>query len=167
MRRLTLLVLLAFAFCIAKAQVSVALVAGPQINSVSPTFSLNPDTNSVYSAAKHTGINIGFIANAALNKKQSLFFRTGMMYSAKGSQLTQSYDTSNVDLSDGKHLLQTTTNLKVNYIDIPVEVLYKAHLKGKTKFLLGGGLQGSLFYSGSTDWSTISAYKDDQTSPTK
>ncbi|MGZ3854171.1 MAG: OmpA family protein [Flavisolibacter sp.] len=167
MRRLTLLVLLAFAFCIAKAQVSVALVAGPQINSVSPTFSLNPDTNSVYSAAKHTGINIGFIANAALNKKQSLFFRTGMMYSAKGSQLTQSYDTSNVDLSDGKHLLQTTTNLKVNYIDIPVEVLYKAHLKGKTKFLLGGGLQGSLFYSGSTDWSTISAYKDDPTSPTK
>ncbi|HEY6956243.1 MAG TPA: OmpA family protein [Flavisolibacter sp.] len=167
MRRFFLLVHVALACSISKAQVSVALVAGPQFNSVTPAFSLNPDTNSVYSTAKHTGITFGFIANAAINKKQNLFFRTGMMYSAKGSQLSQQYDTSKVDLSDGKHLLQTTTNLKLNYIDIPVNLLFKAPMKGKTKFLLGAGVQGSLFYNGSTDWSTINAYKDDPTSPTK
>ena len=167
MRKLTLLVLVALICGTSKAQVSVALIAGPQINSVTPAFSLAPDTSSIYSAAKHTGITFGFIANAAINKKQNLFFRTGMIYSAKGSQLSQMYDTSDVDLSNGKHLLQTTTNLKVNYIDIPVNILFKAPMKGKTKFLLGAGVQGSLFYNGSTDWSTINAYKDDPTSPTK
>jgi len=34
-------------------------------------------------------------------------------------------------------------------------------LKGKTKFLLGGGVQASLFYNGSTDFSSIKIYTDD------
>jgi OmpA-OmpF porin, OOP family len=166
MRKLFSFVLVAPICFIVHAQISVALVAGPQFNSVTPAFSLNPDTSSIYNASKHTGLNFGFIANSALNKKQTLFFRTGVMYSCKGSQLNQQYDTSMVDLSDGKHLLETTTSLKINYIDIPTNLLLKLPLKGKTKFLLGGGLQGSLFYNGSTNYSTITAYKDDPSSNT-
>jgi OmpA-OmpF porin, OOP family len=167
MRKLFSFVLLACLGFVAKAQITVALVAGPQFNSVTPAFSLNPDTSSIYNASKHTGLNFGFVANSALNKKQNLFFRTGVIYSSRGSQLHQQYDTSTVDLSDGKYLVETTTSLKVNYIDIPVNLLFKLPLKGKTKFLLGGGVQGSLFYNGSTNYSTIKAYKDDPSSSTK
>jgi OmpA-OmpF porin, OOP family len=167
MRKVFSLVLLAPICMVANAQISVALVAGPQFNSVTPAFSLNPDTSSIYSASKHTGLNFGFVANSALNKKQTLFFRTGVMYSSKGSQLNQQYDTSMVDLSDGKHLLETTTSLKVNYIDIPADLLLKIPMKGKTKFLLGAGLEGSLFYNASTNYNTINAYKDDPSSSTQ
>ena len=144
-----------------KAQFTVAIVAGPQVNSVRPAFSVNPDTTSSYSLSNYTGLNFGFIANAALNKKQTLFFRTGVLYSARGSKTFQNYDTSNVNLTSGKYPLETTTVLKLNYIDIPVNLLYKFPLKGKTKFLLGGGAQVSLFYNGSTDYTSIKVYKED------
>jgi len=144
------------------AQFSVAVVAGPQINSVTPAFSLQPDSNSVYTISKHTGLNLGVIANASLNQRQTLFLRTGILYSAKGSQVFQQFDTSAVNIWDGKkHFLEATTNLKINYIDVPVNLLYKFPLKGKTKFLLGGGLQTSLFYNGSTDFNSIKIYGDD------
>lgn len=156
MRKLILsltVVVLCFAV---KAQFSAAVVAGPQINSVTPAFSMNYDTTSSYNITKRTGLSFGFIANAPLSKKQTLFFRTGVVYSERGSQAFQTYDTTNVDFADGKkHFLETTTNLKVNYIDIPADLLYKFRLKGKTKFLLGGGLQFSLFYNGSTDFTTV------------
>ena len=159
------LILTPFLVCICiftKAQFSVALVAGPQINSVTPAFSLHPDSNSTSHISKHTGLNVGFIGNTSLNKKQTFFFQTGFLYSAKGSQVFQQFDTSVVNLSDGKkHFLEATTNLKINYIDIPVNLLYKYPLKGKTKLLLGGGVQASLFYNGSTDFNSVKVYLDD------
>lgn len=145
---------------IAEAQFSVAIVAGPQVNSVTPNFSLNQDTSSTYSITKRAGLNFGFIGNIPLNKKQTFFFRTGVLYSEKGSQAFQSYDTTNADFTNGqKHFFETTTNLKVNYIDFPVNLLYKFPLKGQTKFLLGAGVQSSLFYNGSTDFLAVSAFK--------
>jgi outer membrane protein OmpA-like peptidoglycan-associated protein len=157
MRRLILSLAVSAFFITANAQFSVAIVAGPQVNSVSPNFSLQPDTSSTYSVTKHTGLSFGFIANSPLNKKQTLFFRTGAIYSARGSQTYQAFNTSNVNLADGDlHLSEATTNLKLNYIDIPVNLLYKFPLKGKTKFLLGAGAQASLFYNGSTDFTTVS-----------
>jgi OOP family OmpA-OmpF porin len=161
MRKLILSLSSAFLCLISYAQFSVAIVAGPQINSVNPVFSLNPDTGSLYSATKHTGLNVGFIGNSILNKKQTLFFRTGALYSERGVQTFQAFDTSNADLTNGKHFLETTTNLKINYIDIPINLLYKFPLKGKTKFLIGGGLQASLFYNGSTDVTSVKVYKVD------
>jgi outer membrane protein OmpA-like peptidoglycan-associated protein len=151
-----------------EAQFSVAIVAGPQVNSVTPDFSLNPDTSSIYSITKRTGLNFGFIGNIPLNKKQTFFFRTGILYSERGSQAFQSYDTAGADFRDGKkHFLETTTNLKVNYIDAPLNLLYKFPLKGKTKFLLGAGVQTSLFYNGSTDFLAVNVYKVFPDSPAK
>lgn len=160
MRKLVSAFAILFCFFTSKAQFSIAIVAGPQINSVSPTFSSYYDTSSTYSLTKRTGLSFGFIANSALNKKQTLFFRTGAIYSERGSQTFQTFDTANINLSDGKHFFQATTNLKVNYIDIPVNLLYKFPLKGKTKFLLGAGGQASLFYNGSTDFTSVKVYKD-------
>jgi OOP family OmpA-OmpF porin len=142
-----------------KAQFSVAIVAGPQINSVNPDFSLHPDTSSLYSPTKFTGLSFGFIGNAALNKKQTLFFRTGVLYSARGSRVYQDFDTTNLDLTKDEHFLYGTTVLKINYIDVPVNFLLKLPIKGKTKFLFGVGVQTSLFYNGSTDFSGMRVYK--------
>jgi OmpA-OmpF porin, OOP family len=160
MRKLILSLTVVVLCFTAKAQFSVAVVVGPQINSVTPAFSLNYDTTSSYNVTKRTGLSFGFIANAPLGKKQNLFFRSGVVYSERGSQTFQPYDTSNVNFADGKkHFIETNTNLKLNYIDIPVDLLYKFPLKGKTKFLLGAGLQSSLFYNGSTDFTAVDSGK--------
>lgn len=142
----------------AKAQFSVALVGGPQSNSVTPAFTMTPDTVR-HGVKRQIGINFGFVGNVALDKKRTLFFRTGVLYSAKGSQADQYFDTTNVDIDEGPYMVYANTKLKLNYIDVPVNLLYKLPLKGKTKFLFGGGLQGSMFYNGSTDFSTIKAEK--------
>lgn len=158
MRKVILsLFILCFCTC-SKAQFSVALVGGPQSSSVSPDFLLLPDTVKK-SASRYTGINIGLIGDIPLNRKQSLVFRTGILYSAKGSQAVQNFDTSKVDLTTGKYLMQANTTLNVNYIDVPVNFILKLKLAGKTKFILGGGATASLFYNGSTTLNTISVSK--------
>lgn len=157
MRKLILALFVVAFSATVNAQLSVAIVAGPQINSVSPNYSLLPDTTSAYTITKHTGLNFGFVANSPLNKKQTVFLRTGAIYSAKGSQTFQAFDTTNVNRADGdQHITEATTNLKVNYIDLPLNLLFKFPLKGKTKFLFGAGGQASLFYNGSTDFTTVS-----------
>lgn len=157
--RKSILSLAAFLLCLAsKAQFSLAMVGGPQSNAVSPAFTLLPDT-VLNSTSRYTGLNFGFIGHVRLNRSQMLFLRTGVLYSAKGSQTFQQFDTANVNLTDGKHLLRANTRLKTNYIDVPVNLLLKLPVKGKTKFLLGGGITASLFYNGSTDLSTIKVYK--------
>jgi OmpA-OmpF porin, OOP family len=153
------LYLSALFFCVAaKAQFTVAVVGGPQFTSVTPAFILHPDTVSK-NPMKRSGVNLGFIAQLPVNKKQSLFFRTGVIYSQKGSKVQQQFDTSNVDIVAKQSLLQVTSDLSVNYIDAPLNLVYKLPIKGKTKFIIGAGLQASLFYNGKTNFSTVKIKK--------
>jgi outer membrane protein OmpA-like peptidoglycan-associated protein len=160
MKKHTIYLLLLFCSMAAKAQFTVAVVAGPQATSVNPAFVLHSDTVAK-NVMHRSGLNIGFIANLPIssNHKQSLFFRTGIIYSQKGSKVQQLFDTSKVDMVAHKSLLQANTDLRVSYIDAPFNLLYKLPLKGKTKFIFGGGLQASLFYSGNTSLGTLKVYK--------
>jgi outer membrane protein OmpA-like peptidoglycan-associated protein len=142
----------------AKAQFSVAIVGGLQTTSVSPAFTLLPDTVSK-NATNKTGVKVGFIANVPVNEQQTLFFQTGIIYSQRGSKTLQHFDTSNIDLTAKKALFNATTDLNVNYIDAPINLVYKLPLKGKTKFIIGGGVQASLFYNGKTNLTTVKVYQ--------
>jgi outer membrane protein OmpA-like peptidoglycan-associated protein len=164
MRKFIFSAVILTAFLNANAQFSIAVVGGPQSNGTTPSFTTRPDSSSEMTLTRHTGLNFGFVGIVPLNKKQSVFFRTGAMYSARGSQVFQSFDTTSVDLTKGDHYLDGTTILKVNYIDIPANLLLKFPMKGKTKFLLGGGVQASIFYNGSTDFSGTSLSKRTQAS---
>jgi OOP family OmpA-OmpF porin len=158
MRKFSLYLVALFLCMAAKAQFTVAVVGGPQFTSVTPAFILHPDTPSK-NLMKRSGVNLGFITQVPLDKKQSLFFRTGVIYSEKGSKVVQSFDTSNIDLTLNKSLLSATTQLSVNYIDAPFNLVYKLPIKGKTKFIIGAGLQASLFYNGKTNFSTVKIEK--------
>ncbi len=158
MRKFSLYLVALFLCMAAKAQFTVAVVGGPQFTSVTPAFMLHPDTVSKNSMTR-SGINIGFIAQIPLDQKQSLFFRTGVMYSEKGSKVVQGFDTSKVDIVAKQSLLQATSDLSVNYIDAPFNLVYKLPIKGKTKFIIGAGLQASLFYNGKTNFSTVKVKK--------
>ena len=140
-----------------KAQFSVAIVGGPQVSSVSPAFILHPDTLSS-KASSRTGLRFGFTASVPVNQKQSLFFQTGVLYSQKGSRVLQSFDTTNVDISE-RTLFTVNTLLDANYIEMPLNLIYKVTLKGKTRFMIGAGLVPTIFYNGSTQLNKLEIYK--------
>lgn len=135
-------------FAAAHAQFNGALVIGPQGATVSPAFTVLPDTAARTSTAKG-GIRIGIITNIPLSNR--FYLHTGIIYSAKGAKEQQVFD----EATSG--LRTAITQLNVNYIDAPVNLLYKQPLKGKTNILLGAGPQLSLFYTGSLIHSTIDA----------
>lgn len=143
---------------VVKAQFSAAIIGGPQATSATPAFILHPDT-AANNTMKKSGIRVGFIGNIPVNARKTLFFQGGVIYSQKGSKVQQRFDTSNVDLGTKKALFLATTDLSVNYIDIPLNLVYKLPLKGKTKFVIGGGLQASLFYSGKTSFTAVKIYQ--------
>jgi len=164
MKKLLLFLFAALAFSYSKAQSSIAITGGLQNASVSPDFILYPDTLKKLSTQK-TGVLLGFIANIPL--KGNLFLHTGIVYSAKGSNWTQFYDTANLyintkDLPIGKKSkpFSTNTKLNVNYIDVPLNLMYKLPIKKSSSLTIGVGPQASIFYNGNSTSFTINVSQD-------
>ena len=154
----------AITFFICQAQTSIAIVGGIQQAKVSPDFLVYPDTLTKVKTGK-TGVTIGLIANMPMGK--NFFFRTGVIYSAKGSNQTQFYDTTdlyartkNLPLSKRKLPYSINTKLNVNYIDIPVNLMYKLRFKNNTGLIVGAGPQASIFYNGSSSSFAIDVSQD-------
>jgi hypothetical protein len=167
MKKLILFLLGTFALSLTKAQSSIAITGGIQNAWVSPDFILYPDTLKKFSTQK-TGIVFGFTATVPI--KKNLFFQTGVVYSAKGSNWTQYYDTTNLyattaNLPSNKKSkpFSTNTKLNVNYIDIPLNVKYRLPLKKSSSFTIGAGPQASIFYSGNLSSFTINVSQDSLT----
>lgn len=153
MKKTTLFAAFLLLTLVSGAQGSLAITGGLQGTSVTPNFLTYPDTVNKTSLNK-ARVTFGFVANVPITG--GLFFRTGVLYSAKGSNWSQFYDTANVYREKKAQLLTSKTELNVNYIDIPVNLLYKLPLKKKTRFIVGGGPQLSLLYTGDKTYSTTS-----------
>lgn len=147
MKRATILSCLCFLAFFAKAQGPVALTVGINSARVTPNFLSYPDT-AVNTGGAKAGFTFGFVANIPI--ENGLHFHTGVLYSTKGSSWTQVYDTLNVAKSRREQLLSANTEVSVNYIEIPLNLMYKSPAKGKTRFVMGGGPQLSMLYTGNT-----------------
>jgi hypothetical protein len=139
-------------------------VGGAQKAWTTPDYLVYPDTLQKTSSKK-TGIVLGVVASVPFSKHFS--FRTGVLYSAKGSNQTQHYDTTdlyastvNLPANQKSKPLSTTTKLNVNYIDIPLNLMYKLSIKGNSSFVVGVGPQLSIFYNGNTFTETVSVSQD-------
>lgn len=89
------------------------------------------------------------LADVPLSFISRFYLQSGVFFTVKGTSNNQVLDTveSSVRLYSVKQNLQ--------YVDMPLNLVMKLPLKGKTKFLLGGGLQASLFYSGNVSVTTV------------
>lgn len=146
-------------FCVlalfSQAQTAIALVGGVHGSTISPEFLSRPDSSKRKTATAGSHLAFGFVATVPISKV--LAFQSGVLYTAKGDEHTQFYDTANLYASTAnlpaskkQKLLSTNTVLNLNYIEMPFLLLLKLPIKGSTKFILGGGPQLSLFYNGST-----------------
>ena len=167
MKKLFVCLCLVTAFLFSNAQSSVAIIGGLQKASVSPDFLLYPDTLRKVSTSK-TGVVLGLVATIPL--KKNFYLRTGVIYSSKGSNWTQFYDTTNLyastkDLPSNQKIkpYSVNTKLNVNFIDIPFNLVYKLRLKKSSSLTVGVGPQASIFYNGSSSSFTINVRQDSTT----
>jgi OmpA-OmpF porin, OOP family len=167
MKKLFLCLCILFSFFYSKAQTSVAIVGGLQKTSISPDFLVYPDTLQK-SETQKTGAVVGIVANIPL--KKNFFIRTGVIYSSKGSNWTQFYDTTDLyartkDLALNKKEtpFSTNTKLNVNYIDIPLNIMYKLPFKNNSGLVIGVGPQASIFYNGNSSSFSINVSQDSAT----
>jgi outer membrane protein OmpA-like peptidoglycan-associated protein len=125
----------------ASAQPKLMLNVGGNRSKVTPDFTFHADTVNK-TVTQRTGLRFGFSAFIPMDKQNRFVFNPGIQYSQNGSKVQQTFDTSQV------RLFYMITEQKINYINVPLQVLYQVPLNGKTRFMIGAGPQLSLFYNG-------------------
>ena len=136
------LVFCCFIFIInGKAQLRTAIAGGAQISSVPGNSSPQWDTlNHTYSS--RTGFHVGLLAEVPFFNSGSVYFRTGMIYINKGRNYSSNIDTASGPLSSVKG------RQYVNYMEVPINILFKKEIGKKTSLVLGGGPYVSFLFSG-------------------
>lgn len=164
MKKAILLAIIIFNASIITAQNRIALVAGVHQSDVIETNNLPdwvytgslPDWDVIKKKySPRIGMHIGFIAQVPFSEKSKLFFMPGAIYHNKGRKYDFTSDTT--ALLERSSLPDTLINTKynyqqkqyLNYIDIPLNLVYKFSLGRKVKFLIGAGPYFSFFFSGS------------------
>lgn len=120
-------------------QARIALTAGPQSAKVFEYNSIpgwNDDFRPFYKG--RTGFHFGALLDIPLSHQNDWFFQPGVTYSAKGRQFNKTTYPSQPELQS------VSTRQYVNYLELPLNVLYKAHLgnginKERIRFIFGAG----------------------------
>lgn len=138
------------------AQMRIGILGGFQQAKVIENNDL-PDWGELKSRyQKRGGAQIGFIADLPFHEASRLFFQPAVIFSQKGRKYTFAKDSTvvfDIPLSPDDSIVNTfyseTRKQYQNYIDIPLNFVYKFPLSKKTSFVLGGGPYVSFFYNAS------------------
>ena len=125
------------------AQLRIAIAGGGHSSTIVETNDL-PDWSEIKKGyTGRAGAHFGFIADLQLGTKSKFYAQPGVLFYNKGRKFSAVYDTALYDYFsiDKKQF--------INYIDIPLNLVYKIPINDKTKFFFGGGPYLSFFYNGS------------------
>lgn len=141
MKKSAIALLLSCCFLIsANAQLRTAIASGVHISSVPGNSSPQWDTLN-YKYSSRTGFHIGIQAETNLFNSSSLYFQTGMFYTNKGRKFSASFDsTSGITKATGSQF--------INYMEIPMNVVFKRQLGLRSKVIVGAGPYASFLFSG-------------------
>jgi len=131
-------------------QYRIAMVGGVHQSKVLETNDIPgwDSLKSKYSA--RTGIHFGFIANLPFSAGSDLYFQPAIMFSNKGRKFAARYDTTI------SQTLYVNSSEFLNYLELPLNVVYKFRLGKSAKFLIGAGPYASFFYTGKLKTETVS-----------
>jgi OmpA-OmpF porin, OOP family len=140
MRRLTLSLAAFLLFSTGSfSQIRMAVTGGGHLANVKETNNL-PGWDSIQSNySGRGGAHFGFIADISFSIKSKLYFQPGVILYNRGRKYIGTFDTTQTRISENKKQF-------INYIDIPLNLVYK--FGTKTKIIIGAGPYGSFFYNG-------------------
>ncbi len=99
-------------------------------------FAEKGSNQQYYHLSNINGFNIGLVAEEKLNKH--FFMQTGLSFTEKGSEkITTQYATNGA-----------STTIKLDYLQLPVNLVFKVKLNHCITALLGAGLYGAFGISG-------------------
>jgi len=150
MRKVSLLLAIIYGL-LANAQPTISITGGLHQSTISPDMDWQPNVLSSTQTAI-TGVHIGFLADIPFSVRSHFYFQPGVLYAAKGAKTTQVMDSAKSDIRSSV----ITRNL--DYIDIPLNLVYKIPIKGSTAFIIGAGPQASLFYNGQVQSASTSTF---------
>ncbi len=143
-----LLLILVLITSLSYGQIRVGIIGGPQSSSVTEKNNLPGwDTSAGKYYSNKSGLHIGVMAEIPFAPESHLFFQPSIIYTQKGRTFLKAFETASADTTFTHYSSET---LDAQYIDIPLNILYKLPLS-KTKkinFLLSAGPYVSLFYNG-------------------
>lgn len=130
-------------FCpLMNAQLRIALAGGGHTSTIIEKNTL-PNWSELESGfSGRTGAHFGFLADLQLGYQSKFYAQPGVMFYNKGRKFFQNYDTAVYDY------FSIDKNQFINYVDIPLNIVYKVPIGTKSKFFIGGGPYLSFFYNG-------------------
>jgi len=134
--------LLPFFFADSYSQVKIAITGGPHSAFVKESNDL-PGWDSLKNKyTSRTGVHLGFIADIPLRQNSKLFFQPGIIFYNKGRKFSSTYDTATSPYS------RIDSRQFINYIDFPLNLVYKHPVGKNAKLFAGAGPYLSFFYNG-------------------
>ena len=148
MKKMATALLLCLSFIIsANAQLTTAIAGGAHVSSVPGNSSPQWDTLN-YKYSSRTGFHIGLLAETHLFNSNNLYFQTGMFYTNKGRKFSSTFDSSSAGIT------KVTASQFVNYMEIPLNIVFKKDLGKNSRIIFGGGPYASFLFSGRESKST-------------
>jgi outer membrane protein OmpA-like peptidoglycan-associated protein len=131
-----------FISTVAFSQIRIALAGGGHSSSVIETNNL-PDWSDLKNKySSRTGAHFGFIADLSLGSNSKFFVQPSILFYNKGRKFFSDYDTSIFNyFSIGKKEF-------INYIDAPLNLVYKIPMGKNSRLFIGAGPYLSFFYNG-------------------
>ena len=155
MKRFPLLVALLFiSIFYSRAQFKVAFVGGGHQSKIVEDNDLPGWDTLKNHYSGRMGIHFGFTANVPLVAGSNFYFQPSVLFYNKGRNYhSNAVDTSvRISTDQGDSIVNTvsynTGKNYLNYVDIPLNVVYKYKLSEKLNVIIGAGPYLSLFYNG-------------------
>lgn len=135
-----LLSLLFFVLNPGHSQLRVAIVGGGHLSTVAEENDL-PDWNEIkgYYTGR-VGFHGGFLADVPFSPNSKVFFQPAVIFQNKGRKFSRNFDPTTSTIT------QQNATQYINYIDVPLNLVYK--FGNKLKFIVGAGPYASFFYNG-------------------
>jgi outer membrane protein OmpA-like peptidoglycan-associated protein len=105
-----------------------------------------------YSA--RTGVHFGFMANLPFSTGSNFYFQPSMIFYNKGRKFAARYDTT------VSQTLYVNSSEHINYLEMPLNLVYKLRLGRSARFIIGAGPYLSFFYTGKIKTETVSKNGD-------
>ena len=148
---------------ISQAQIRIALQGGLHNSTIKEQNDLPYWDLEKQSYKPRTGVHLGFLADIPLGPRSPFYFQSGVTFFNKGREYqfakdsTVTYTFPSRPDSVVNTFYSATRKQYINYIDIPLNLVFKQKIGKNSKFIVGGGPYLSFFYSGSHKSETLVA----------
>ncbi|HTN06397.1 OmpA family protein [Agriterribacter sp.] len=100
------------------------------------------------------GFHAGIFSEINISKNTNWALQPALLYTNKGRKFSKSYDSTKSFINDTSAI---NASWKINYLELPVNLIYRIPLTEKVRFILGGGPYVSLQLNSKTTYEILNA----------